>query len=142
MEQTATILSARGVDTATQAWLEQFAHCVRARDFAAAQQMFDTNVSSFGTWTGRMDGLDDLVSRQWSNVWPKTTGFEIELQDAFGGSDVSGSWAAVTWKSHALNGDGSRGFERRGRATFVFRRDAGKLLAVHTHFSMEPAGRL
>jgi ketosteroid isomerase-like protein len=137
------MLSAAHLDNSVREWLESFAACVRERDFDAARAMFDGEVCSFGSWTGRMCGIDELVARQWSNVWPRTCGFRFDLDNAFGHATASGAWAAATWTSRALNDDGSPGFERRGRSTFAFRRTAeGVLVAVHTHFSMDPEGRL
>lgn len=134
--------SATPLNMRVRDWLERFAACVRERDIASARSMFDANVASFGSWTGRMLGLDELVARQWMNVWPKTCGFVFDLDHAFGGIDADGAWAAVTWKSNAVEADGAAGFERVGRSTFVFKVVGGELIAVHTHFSMNPAGRL
>jgi ketosteroid isomerase-like protein len=136
-------LSADHLDKNVREWLERFAACVRDRDFDAARAMFDPEVCSFGTWTERMCGIDELVDRQWKNVWPRTCGFAFDLEEAFGHASENSAWAAATWSSRAINEDGTPGFARRGRATFVFRRDAGgELIAMHTHFSMDPAGRL
>lgn len=125
-------------------WLDRFSQCVRDRNFDAGRAMFAADVTGFGTWTGRMDGLEMLVARQWRNVWPRTCGFEFDLEEVVGGSAADGStaWAAATWFSFALNPDGSAGFRRTGRATFAFRREHGRLLAVHSHFSLDPAGKL
>ena len=119
-------------------WLYAFAAHVRACDFAAASEMFADDVVSFGSWTGRMDGLEALVARQWNNVWPKTADFQFDLDNAVGDS----TWTAATWTSVALHADGTAHFTRRGRATFVFRREGIRLLAIHSHFSLDPAARL
>lgn len=142
-ESASMSLSAEHLDANVREWLERFATCVRERDFDTAKAMFDSEVCSFGTWTERMCGIDELVARQWSNVWPRTCGFEFDLDEAFGHATSTSAWAAATWSSRALNDDGTPGFLRQGRATFAFRRTAdGELVAVHTHFSMDPAGRL
>jgi ketosteroid isomerase-like protein len=130
--------------SAVRDWLDRFATCVRGRDFAGGRAMFAEDVTSFGTWTGRMDGLDTLIARQWRNVWPRTCGFSFDLENVVGdaSSDGGTAWTAATWTSHALNDDGTPGFLRSGRATFAFRRQHGLLVAVHSHFSLDPAGRL
>ena len=125
-----------------QAWLTAFAECVRERQFDEGRVMFAPDVTSFGTWTGRMDGLDTLVARQWRNVWPNTCGFAFDLDTFVGHESGDTGWAAATWSSHALNADGSAGFRRTGRATFAFAKREGRWVAVHSHFSLDPAGRL
>ena len=125
-------------------WLDRFAQCVRDRDFAAGRTMFAEDVTSFGTWTERMDGLETLIARQWHNVWPRTCGFRFDLDGAVGSdlADGQSAWVAATWTSNALGDDGTPAFLRSGRSTFVFRRQQGLLVAVHSHFSLDPVGQL
>ena len=125
-------------------WLDRFAKCVRDRDFAGGRTMFAEDVTSFGTWTERMDGLDTLIARQWHNVWPRTCGFRFDLDDAVGNESPDGqsAWVAATWTSNAIGDDGTPAFLRSGRATFVFRRQQGLLVAAHSHFSLDPVGQL
>lgn len=130
-----------GVRVAALAWLDAFAATVRARDFARGRTMFADDVVGFGSVTGSMVGLDDLVARQWRQVWPVTRGFDFDRQTLHVDGDADGRlvWVAAQWSSVGRDATTGREFERHGRVTIVLEpADDGSLLARHTHFSMEP----
>ncbi|MFL6060694.1 MAG: YybH family protein [Marmoricola sp.] len=117
-------------------WLNEFAECVRRRDYEAGRALFVGDATGFGTVANQYADLDDLVGEQWSEVWDRTEEFTFaeERSSWIGGSQGT---VAVTWRSIGLE-DGDRR-ERTGRATVVIHRyDDGEVLAVHSHFSMTP----
>ena len=121
------------------AWLETFAACVRARDYDAGRELFDNDVTAFGTVSNEMQGLDALVREQWRHVWGATEGFDF-LSDTVHVQTIGAcAWAGAQWQSTGRRAVG-RPFLRHGRATYVLRRnDAGIWLAVHSHHSFVPA---
>ena len=56
-------------------WLETFAGYVREVDYASARLLFHPDVLAFGTHNDVISGIDQWVTTQWDNVWPKTTDF-------------------------------------------------------------------
>ncbi len=134
------------VERSLKAWLEEFASCVRNRDFERGRDMFLEEVVGYGTWTDRMVGLDNLVVSQWCNVWPKTEGFTFDW-------DSSNVWCdhpsapklaviAALWSGNGVDGSGGH-FDRKGRSTTVLQKDAAdRWRAVHTHFSLLPNNNL
>jgi len=131
-------------------WLERFARHVRERDFDRGSTMFHRDVIGYGTWTPTAVGLDALIDEQWRPVWQRTTGFRFDTETAsvirHDGADgtelrvVTSRWASC---GEPTNGH-AEPFERRGRATIVLRRDTpdAPLLALHTHFSLDPNATL
>lgn len=122
------------------AWLERFAACVRARDFAAAEALVAPDVQAFGTRAEHADGRAELRARQWAAVWPRTDGFRFHERPRVIHLAGDGSLACVaaTWESEGIEGD--RRVARRGRCTIVLRRERDGWRAVHTHFSRSPGG--
>ncbi len=127
---------------AAMAWFDDFAACVRTQDIASGRRLFDPACSSFGTRAEHLADLDDLATRQWHPTWTTTRGFSaiagtLTVEAAADGTLVV---LATRWRSDGVRPDGST-FDRRGRCTVVLRRDQGSphgLLAVHTHFSLNP----
>lgn len=117
-------------------WLDRFAAAVRARDYPSGLTLFDANVVSFGTVAERVSQLDQLMAGQWRQVWEKTSGFAFGDVVVDVGDDLA--WAAATWRSTGHRADG-RTFPRAGRATLILRRSPRGWLAVHSHFSFNPA---
>jgi hypothetical protein len=127
-------------------WLEDFAACVRAADYAQGRRLFSPEVCSFGTIAEMARGLDELVETQWRQVWGATRDFVIDLDTAViqcNGSDGH-SYALVTWRS--VNADpGHQAPLRVGRATIIFEPEPESphgVRACHTHFSKKPPGGL
>jgi ketosteroid isomerase-like protein len=129
-------------------WLEAFARCVRERDFATAEPLFDAHCQGFGTVVARVSTRSALRRGQWAWVWPRTAGFvfrragaRIEVAE---GGDLA--VAGLRWEAWNRAEPGPRPGprDRRGRATLVLRREPGTATgwrAVHSHFSFEPGAR-
>ncbi|MFX7902692.1 hypothetical protein ABTK34_19700, partial [Acinetobacter baumannii] len=56
-------------------WLERFAACVRAVDYAAARPFWHPDIISFGTYQELIHGRTRWTEMQWDNVWPRTADF-------------------------------------------------------------------
>lgn len=123
-------------------WLEAWARCVRAVDYAAARPFFSAELVAFGTHEGVMHGLDDVEARQWCAVWPRTRGFRFRTEGS--SIRVSGdrrlAVVMAPWESLGLGSEGGADFPRPGRATIVLERDAvdAPWRGIHTHFSLRP----
>jgi ketosteroid isomerase-like protein len=118
------------------AWLDRFAAAVRAVDPAAGRALFAPDVVAFGTVGAMMVGREELVEHQWLKVWGVTTCFRYDLARAHCGAAGDLAWAAAPWESRGVR-DGTP-FDRRGRASFVLRREGAAWLAVHSHHSLDP----
>lgn len=120
-----------------RAWLETFAACVRAVDFAAARPMIAAEVVSFGTRANIVAGRENLIAQQWRHIWPTIKGFTFDFETLHWQRSGDLAWAVVTWHSQGSRPDGTP-FPRPGRATFTYTRRDGVWLATHTHFSLFP----
>jgi len=118
-------------------WLKGFSKAVRARDYESGRRFFTEEVIGFGSVAERCDGLQNLELRQWRKVWDATTGFEFDYDSSIVDTEGSMAWAACSWQSFGKTSDGEPVL-RRGRSTFVFRRENDRWVAVHSHFSLEP----
>jgi ketosteroid isomerase-like protein len=118
-------------------WLETFAGYVREVDYASARPLFHPDVLAFGTHNDVIPGLDQWVTTQWDNVWPKTTDFRFVLEQTsiLASSDGTMATVIVPWTSTGYHPDGSA-FARPGRATMVFSGDGNNWLCVHSHMSL------
>jgi ketosteroid isomerase-like protein len=122
-------------------WLETFAGYVRDVNYASARPLFHPNVLAFGTHNNVISGVDEWVSTQWDNVWPKTTDFRFVLEQSSVLVSRDGLMATVVapWTSTGYHPDGTP-FPRPGRATMVFARNtdgnADNWLCVHSHMSL------
>jgi ketosteroid isomerase-like protein len=120
-----------------EAWFRSMERCVRAVDYASARPLFAPEVVAFGTRAEIVSGLDALHARQWSQIWPTIRDFTFDLSQLRWGWFGEGGWAVVLWTSTGFRPDGTP-FARPGRATLLFTRREGKLLAFHSHFSLAP----
>jgi len=120
-----------------QDWLNGFSQAVRARDYDLGRRFFAPDVLGFGTVAERCDGLENLEMRQWRKVWDVTTGFKFDLDSAVISQEGNMAWAACSWQSFGKDAAGSPVL-RRGRSTFVFRREGEQWRSIHSHFSLEP----
>ena len=118
-------------------WLETFAGYVREVDYASARPLFHPDVLAFGTHNDVIPGLDQWVSTQWDNVWPKTADFRFVLDQTSILASPDGAMATVIapWTSTGYHPDGNP-FPRPGRATMVFSREGDNWLCVHSHMSL------
>lgn len=121
-----------------RAWYREWGGYVAAVDFDGARPLFAKDVVSFGTHaTFFVSGIDALYEGQWSQVWPKISGFEFLTDELVGAMHGDMAWAAVPWASTGYHEDGTP-FDRPGRATVTFRREGDRWLGTHTHFSLQP----
>jgi ketosteroid isomerase-like protein len=121
-----------------RAWFNSLAMCVAEVDYdAAARDLFAPEIVAFGTRAHLVAGLADVQEHQWSQVWPNVRDFRFDLDSLRHGVSGNLIWAAALWSSTGFAADGQP-VDRPGRATVVFRNEGGRLLAVHTHFSLAP----
>ena len=124
-----------------RAWFERWGECVAARDFETARPLFSPDVAGFGTRMEVVQGLDALVDKQWRRVWPTIADFRFatgRLRAAVS-PDRRLALGLCLWSSRGFHQDG-RPFERPGRATLGFARDAvaAPWIAIHSHISLAP----
>lgn len=124
---------------ALRAWLEAFSAAVRDVDYEAGKRLFAPDVVGFGTVGVLLNGLDTLIASQWKRVWSVTSGFRFDMDQITCRVRGDVAWLAAPWASRT--GVADRGpADRRGRATYVLERRAGRWLAVHSHHSLDPSG--
>jgi ketosteroid isomerase-like protein len=118
-------------------WLESFATAVRNADYQRGRELFADNVVAFCTSAIEVAGLDQLVARQWKNVWEHTRNFQFDLDHLHCGVEAEFAWAAVPFSSQGQSK--SHGwFDRHGRATYILQRRDDRWLAIHSHHSLNP----
>jgi len=118
-------------------WLQTFAACVRDVDYRSARPLFHSDVIAFGTHRDVISNLEQWVADQWDNVWPKTSDFTFDLEQTsiLIANDSSMATVIAPWTSTGYHQDDTT-FERPGRATMTFHKQAGKWLCVHSHMSL------
>jgi ketosteroid isomerase-like protein len=84
-----------------------------------------------------VEGLEQVLERQWRPVWPRIRDFTIDVDKARGAVEGERGWVAARWDSRGVRADGAT-FPRPGRLTVLFTRRDGRWLATHTHFSLSP----
>ncbi len=120
-----------------EVWFRTLESCVRAMDYARAREIFAPEVIAFGTRAEVVEGLDHLEADQWRGVWPTIRDFTFDLGQLHWGWSGEAGWAVTIWTSTGFHPDGTP-FHRPGRATILFERRDGRLLAIHSHFSLYP----
>ncbi len=124
-------------------WLNDFSHGVQTRNFRAAKRLFLADAMGFGTVAKVAHTLDELSEKQWSKVWPRTSGFRFRRKDSRIELSPDGllavvmvCWVACNQPEPIKPGR----FDRRGRATLMLRRESMDevWLGVFTHFSFDP----
>jgi len=124
-------------------WLTQWAAAIRTNDLPKGRALFSKDASGFGTVTFMTDSLDDLVERQWTDVWRKTEGFDFDWNLLHIRLSPDEMLAVVhsPWSSSGTNESGQIR-QRNGRATIILTRTSRKAAwkCVHTHFSLWPDG--
>ena len=122
-------------------WLEAFAACVRARDFAGGRILFAEDAMGFGTVATVAESRAVLIREQWRRVWTRTAGFRFERKGSRVEVSPDGLMAVAMVRWRASNNPANpRRLDRRGRATVVLRRprvDAA-WTGLFTHFSFDP----
>jgi len=123
-------------------WLEEFAACVRKRDFKAGRLLFDPHVHAFDIKASSAHNLDALVANQWKPIWTTTRDFRFLPDSVVTYSSDDGVLVCVLgrWESVGLKAGGGT-FDCRGRSTLLLQKwEASPFgyLALHTHFSLVP----
>lgn len=118
-------------------WLRQLQTCVRNQDFAGGRALCVPELLAFGTRAEMVDGVEQVMERQWRQVWPRIRDFTIDADKARGAVHGGRGWVAARWDSLGVRSDGST-FARPGRLTILFERRGERWLAFHTHFSLSP----
>lgn len=121
-------------------WLLEMQACVQTVDYERAKALFLPNVIGFGTYSGVLNGLEDLAHNQWSHIWPNILEFTFRLNELQAGTTGDLAWVACPWDSLGRRNDGTT-FLRPGRMTVVLINQYGHWLAAHTHFSLYPPTR-
>jgi ketosteroid isomerase-like protein len=125
------------VEGEVRAWLAEMERCVRAEDYAGGRAIFAPDVVAFGTRGARLAGLEATERDQWRRVWGAIRGFTFLVDQLAWGTSGDVAWLACPWTSEGFGPDGVP-FARPGRMTVVLERRAGRWLAVHSHFSLNP----
>ena len=122
-----------------KSWFLEWETYVQNKNYSSAKNLFDKNVLSFGTWMDVIQGLTELESNQWKNIWPTISKFKFFTDTLFIqlSSDKSLANSVLIWDSLGFSKDGSS-FERSGRATVTLKRDNfnSNWKGIHTHFSL------
>lgn len=122
-------------------WFSEWGTMVADVDFVAARRLFHPNVIGFGTYMDVVRGLERLESQQWRSIWPTIEGFTFLVDQLVADVSEDGkhAYGIVPWTSTGFHENGSA-YERPGRATVLFRRDAAgdPWRAIHTHISLAP----
>ncbi len=120
-------------------WFDTWSGHVASVDFNSARPMFEEDVIGFGTWMDTVEGLDNLVDRQWKSIWPTIGDFRFmtETLQIRVSPDRLFAIAVLVWDSTGFHEDGEP-YPRPGRATVGLKRNAveGPWKGVHTHLSL------
>jgi ketosteroid isomerase-like protein len=106
---------------------------------AAAKFERGKRIVVFGTYQELVRGLTAWTETQWDNVWPRTGGFALDLENTtvLANADGTMATAIAPWTSTGFHLDGTR-FERPVRATIVLVcQPDGRWLGVHSHMSLQ-----
>lgn len=127
------------------AWAEDFALCVRNRNFANARTLFASTVLSYGTRAVEVNSLEHLQKEQWHLTWLRTQHFAYLPGSMSTQMSGIGDMAIVCarWTSEGVDTPESWGqqqpYSRTGRCTFALNRTIDdRWMCVHTHFSLDP----
>ena len=120
-------------------WFENWENFVINKNFELAKTLFDTEVVSFGTWMNVVQGLDNLVEKQWKNICPTISHFKFLTNTLYIqlSPDKLFANSILTWTSVGYDINGNC-YERPGRDSITLRRDNINNFwkAIHTHLSL------
>jgi len=119
-------------------WFATLAAHVGDVDFIGARPIFAPDMIAFGTFTDFMTGRATAEQQQWRNVWPHIDNFRFRDDvRAIVSPDRLQAVGMAIFDSTGYRQDGTP-YDRPGRATVVFVRDAAGApwLAQHTHLSL------
>ena len=122
-----------------KAWFDIWGKFVSQVDFDAARKMFEEEIVGFGTRTDTIEGLDNLIEKQWKSVWPTIKDFRFltETLRIQVSPDRLFAIAAVVWESTGFH-ENQEAYIRPGRATVSLRRQnlRTEWKGTHTHLSL------
>jgi len=122
-----------------KSWFEKWEGFVVSCDFKSARELFKNEVVSFGTWMNVVQGLNELETEQWKNIWPTITDFKFLTNTLFIQISPDRLFVNTILLWNSLGYDKKRNsFVRTGRATVTLKRDNlnAHWKAIHTHFSL------
>src|SRR5690606_31690891 len=96
-------------------WLEAFAACVRARDFAGGRVLFGEDAMGCGTVATVAEARAVLIREQWRRVWTRTAGLRFERKGSRVEVSPDGLMAVAMVRWRASNNPANpRRLDRRG----------------------------
>lgn len=120
-------------------WFDTWSGYVASVDFDSAKPMFEDDVVGFGTWMNVVEGLDNLMEKQWKSIWPTIQDFRFmtETLEVRVSPDRLFALAVLVWDSTGFD-EAGQPYPRPGRATVGMRRDSlsAPWKGVHTHLSL------
>ena len=120
-------------------WFDMWSKFVAHVDFESARPMFEEDVIGFGTWMDTIEGRDNLIEKQWNNIWPTIKDFRFltDTLQARVSPDRLFAVAILVWDSTGFHQNGEA-YTRPGRATVSLRRDnlGSPWKGTHTHLSL------
>ncbi len=134
------VLEVKAADYAlVKAWFDMWGEFVANVDFESARPMFQEECISFGTWMDTVEGLDNLIEKQWKTIWPTIESFRF-LTDTLRvqiSPDRLFAIAIIVWESTGFC-QNHKPYHRPGRATVSLNRLSlnSPWKGVHTHMSL------
>jgi AAA15 family ATPase/GTPase len=116
-------------------WLKSFEISVKNRDFAKAQDLYDSQATLFGTVVVMSQSTDDYKKNQWALIWNTSKNFkftEILRIDVFDSVAI----ISTMWENTTLVNE--EWIERSGRASLCLIKANEQVKAIHSHFSLSP----
>ena len=122
-------------------WFQKLQLCIQAVDFVGSRPLFADDIITFGTFAAFTVGREATEQEQWRHVWSHIDQFRWRLDDLrtiVSGDRLTAVGMAV-FESTGYTESG-KAFDRPGRATVVFGRQAigDEWVAQHTHVSLFP----
>lgn len=118
------------------AWMSSFELAVRTSDYSLGKSLHHDDPIFFGTRTSNSNDATEYQVKQWMKIWPYSRDFKF-TELIFCESAENLMTCAMLWENFTTI-DGVT-HHRTGRATYVFKLLEGRLLAVHSHYSENPA---
>ena len=120
-------------------WFQIWEKQVQNSDFETAKNLFANDVISFGTWMNVVQGLNELETQQWKNIWPTINNFKFLTETLFIqiSPDRLLANTVLVWDSVGFDIKGTS-FKRTGRASVVLKKINinDRWEGIHTHFSL------
>ena len=116
-------------------WLKSFEISVKNRDFAKAQDLYDSQATLFGTVVVMSQSTEDYKKKQWALIWNTSKNFkftEILRIDVFDSVAI----ISTMWENTTLVNE--EWIERSGRASLCLIKANEQVKAIHSHFSLSP----